>query len=126
LAAAREDPELRELQPIGLYMSNSQNFSVAVADVRIFDRYFPKARPMALILRPSKYGQTSAGFFLRERGSVTYFCAHEVSAHRDRQPIAQNLQGENRLANETARPEQAGTITAPPPNEAIGAWSRES
>jgi hypothetical protein len=131
LAAARKDPELGKLQPIGLYMSNSQNFSVAVADVRIFDRYFPKARPMALILRPSKYGQTSAGFFLRERGSVTYLCAHELSsstsesAHRDRQPISQNPQDENRLANETARPEEAGTIPAPPPDEAIGAWSRE-
>jgi len=132
LAVARKDPELGKLQPIGLYMSNSQNFSVAVADVRIFDRYFPKPRPMAFILRPSKYGQTSAGFFLRERGSVTYFGAHQVSssgsesAHRDRQPIAQNLQDENRLANELARSEEAGTIIAPPPNEAIGAWSRES
>ena len=132
LAAAREDPELRELQPIGLYMSNSQNFSVAVADVRIFDRYFPKARPLALILRPSKFGQTSAGFFVRERGSVTYLCAHEVSsstsesAHRDGQLIAQSPQDENRPANEVARPEEAGTITAPPPNEVVGAWSRES
>jgi hypothetical protein len=132
LAAARKDPELGKLQPIGVYMSNSQNFSMAVADVRIFDRYFPKARPMALILRPSKFGHARAGFFLRERGSVTHFCAHEVSsstcesAQRDRQPISQNPQDENRLANETARPEEAGTITAPPPNEAIGAWSRES
>jgi hypothetical protein len=131
LAVAREDPELRNLQPIGLYMSNSQNFSVAVADVRIFDRYFPKARPMALILRPST-GETRAGFFLRERGSVTYFCAPEVSsstsesAHRDRQPIAKNLQDENRPANEAARPEEAPTITALPPNEIVGAWSRGS
>jgi hypothetical protein len=132
LAVARQDPELGKLRPIGLYMSNSQNFSVAVADIRIFDRYFPKARPMALILRPSKFSQTRAGFFIRERGSVTYFCAHEVSssisesAHRDRQPIAQNPQDENRPANEAAQPEEAGTITTPPPNEPICAWRRES
>ena len=132
LAVARKHPELGKLQPIGLYMSNSQNFSVAVADVRIFDRYFPKARPMALILRPTKYGQTSAGFFLRERGSVTYFCAHEVSfsasesAHRDRPPINPSPQDENRRANEPARPDETGTIIASPPKEAIGAWSRES
>jgi hypothetical protein len=132
LAVARKDPELGKLQPIGLYVSNSQDFSVAVADVRIFDRYFPKARPMALILRPSKFGQTRAGFFLRERGSVTYFCAHEVSSsnsestHRDPQPIAQNPRDENRLANEAARPEDACTITALPSDEVIGAWTRES
>ncbi len=132
LAVARKDSEIGKLQPIGLYISNSQNFSVAVADVRIFDRYFPKPRPMAFILRPSKYGQTSAGFFLRERGSVTYFCAHEVSssisesARRDPEPIAQNAQNENRLAHEPARPEEASTIIAPPPNEAMGVWSRES
>ncbi len=132
LAVARKDPELRNLQPIGLYVSNSRNFSMAVADIRIFDRYFPKARPMALILRPSKFGQTRAGFFLRERGSVTYFCAHEVSSsnsestHRDRQPIAQNPQDENRPTNEAARPEDAGAITALPPKEVISAWNRES
>ena len=132
LAVARKHPELGKLQPIGLYMSNSQNFSVAVADVRIFDRYFPKARPMALILRPSKFGHARAGFFLRERGSVTYFCAHEVSvstsesAERHRQPIAQNPQDENRPANEAARPEEADSITAPPQNAVIGAWRRES
>ena len=132
LALAREDPDLRKLQPIGLYMSNSQNFSMAVADVRIFDRYFPKARPMALILRPTKFGQTRVGFFVRERGSVTYFCADEVSssasesARRDRQPIAQNSPDENRPANEAARPEEAGMSTALPPNEVEGAWSRKS
>ena len=132
LAVARKDPELGKLQPIGLYMSNSQNFSVAVADVRIFDRYFPKARPMALILRPSKFGQTRVGFFVRERGSVTYFCADDVSSStsesvlRDRQSIAQNPQDQNRPANEVARPQEAGTITALPSNEVISAWSRES
>jgi hypothetical protein len=132
LAVARKDSEIGKLQPIGLYISNSQNFSVAVADVRIFDRYFPKPRPMALILRPSKYGQTSAAFFLRERGSVTYFCAHEVpsstseSAQRDPQPITPNPQDENRLANKPARPEEAATIIAHPPNKAIGAWRGES
>jgi hypothetical protein len=132
LAVAREDPALRKLQPIGLYMSNSQNFSMAVADVRIFDRYFPKARPVALILRPSKFGRTRADFFLRERGSVTYFHADEVSsstsesARRDRQLIAKDPQAENRPANAAARPGEAGTIAAGPPNEAVAAWSRES
>ena len=132
LAVARKDPELRKLQPIGLYMSNSQNFSMAVADVRIFDRYFPKARPLALILRPSKFGQTRAGFFLRERGSVTHFYAHEVSsstsesAHQDRQLLAQNPQDENRPANAGAQPGEAGTITALPPNEVVRAGNRES
>jgi hypothetical protein len=132
LAVARKDPELGQLQPIGLYMSKSQKFSVAVADPRIFDRYFPKARPMALILRPSKFGQTRAGFFLRERGSVTYFGANQVSsstsesAHRVRQPMAENAQDDDRPENQVARPEDVATVTAPPPNEAIGAWSRES
>jgi hypothetical protein len=132
LAVAREDPELGKLRPIGLYMSNSQNFSMAIADVRIFDRYFPKARPMALVLRPSKFAQTRADLFLRERGSVTYFFAHEVSsftsesAQRDRQPIAQNSQDENRPVNEAARREEADPITAPPQHAVIGAWRRES
>jgi hypothetical protein len=132
LAVARKDPELGKLQPIGLYMSNSRRFSVAVADPRIFDRYFPKARPMALILRPSTFGKTRAGFFLRERGSVTYFCADQLSsstsesAHRVRQPMAENAQDEDRRASQAVRPEEVGTITAPPPNEAIGAWSSES
>jgi hypothetical protein len=132
LAVAREDPELGKLRPIGLYMSNSQNFSMAIADVRIFDRYFPKARPMALVLRPSKFGQTRAEFFLRERGSVTYFYAHEVSsstsesAYQDRQLIADNHQAEYRPVNGAARPGEAGAIPALPPNEVVKAWSRES
>ena len=132
LAIARKDPELGKLQPIGLYMSNSQNFSMAIADIRIFDRYFPKARPLALVLRPSKFGQTRADFFLRERGSVTYFYAHEVSssvsesAYQDRQLIADNHQADHRPKNVAARPGEAGATPSLPPNEVVKVWSRES
>jgi len=132
LAVAREDPELGKLRPIGMYMSNSQNFSMAVADIRIFDRYFPKARPMALVLRPSKSGQTRVDFFVRERGSVTYFHAHEVSfstsepAHQDRQLIAKELKAEYRQANGVAGPEEADPIPALPSDEVVEAWSRQS
>jgi hypothetical protein len=120
LAVAREDAELRTLKPIGLYMSNSQNFSVAVADIRIFDRYFPKARPMALMLRPSKLGQTHACFFVRERGSITYFPATEVSSSTPELPhlagpIAPNPQ-----------PAEARASATPLPNEVVSPWIGES
>jgi hypothetical protein len=103
---------------------------VAVADIRIFNRYFPKARRMALMLRPLKCGETHAEFFVRERGRITYFCAHEVyisipeSPHRDGQPIAETPQ--NRPVNEIASAEQAGASTAPQANEVVAPWNRES
>jgi hypothetical protein len=121
---ARQDPELRSLDPIGLYMS-SQNFSMAVADVRIFDRYydrsFPKARHMAVVLRPWKFSQVRVGFFVKERTGIRYFCAQEVSSptsgspQREQATVSENSQSEDRLVEQAVPLVESGLTTGPSP-----------
>jgi proteasome lid subunit RPN8/RPN11 len=61
------DPELADMEPVGWYHSHTrEEIYFSPADVRLFDRFFPQAWQVALVVRPANLTPTRAGFFFRE------------------------------------------------------------
>jgi hypothetical protein len=72
LAAARKDPRLAHLEPVGWYHSHTRSeIFLSDKDLEIHQRYVPAAWQVALVLRPAALEPTRAGFFFREKdGSI--------------------------------------------------------
>jgi hypothetical protein len=69
LLAAKQDPELRSLQPVGWFLSHMRSgISLSAADLEIFDGYFGEPWQVTLVLLPAAEGTARAGFFVREAG----------------------------------------------------------
>ncbi len=67
LLAAKQDPVLQDLQPVGWFVSRSSgDISLNQADLEIYNGYFGEPWQVALILRPAATGAARAGFFARE------------------------------------------------------------
>lgn len=67
LEAARTEPELRGMTPVGWYHSHTRSeVFLSPQDLAIQDRYFPGRRQVALVLKPEPFGSARAGFFVRE------------------------------------------------------------
>jgi proteasome lid subunit RPN8/RPN11 len=66
------DPALAGLIPVGWYHSHTRSeIALSPRDMEIYDRFFPHAWQVALVLRPESYGAASAAFFVREhKGAV--------------------------------------------------------
>jgi proteasome lid subunit RPN8/RPN11 len=72
LDTSKNDPELLELQAVGWYVSHTRSeLLLSEKDLRLFERFFPEAWQIALVLRPNRFDPVRAGFFFRETdGSV--------------------------------------------------------
>ena len=72
LETARNDVDLRELEPLGWFHSHTRdNVKLTTADLDIYDRFFPGPWQVSLVLRPHMYEPTRAGFFFRQAdGSI--------------------------------------------------------
>jgi hypothetical protein len=69
LLAAKQDPELQSLQPVGWFLSHMcGDISLSDADIEIFDGYFGEPWQVTLVLLPVAEGSARAGFFVRETG----------------------------------------------------------
>ena len=70
LASAVKHPN--GLRPVGWYHSHTRTeICLTDADLQIHNRYFPETWQVALVLRPSTFHATRAGFFFREAdGSI--------------------------------------------------------
>jgi hypothetical protein len=69
LLAAKQDPGLENLQPVGWFLSNMRGgVSMSPSAVEIFDGYFTEPWQVTLVLLPAMSGTASAGFFVREPG----------------------------------------------------------
>jgi proteasome lid subunit RPN8/RPN11 len=67
LESCAGDPDLAGLEPVGWYHSHTrEEIHLSLADVRLFDRFFPQAWQVALVVRPANLTPTRAGFFFRE------------------------------------------------------------
>jgi hypothetical protein len=71
LLAAKQDPVLQDLQPLGWFVSRpggdiSLNISLNQADLEIYNGYFGEPWQVSLILQPTGSGVARAGFFARE------------------------------------------------------------
>ena len=70
LLAAKQDPELRSLQPVGWFLSHMRGgILLNAADLDIFDGYFGEPWQVTLVLLPAAERTARAGFFVREAGS---------------------------------------------------------
>jgi hypothetical protein len=69
LLAAKQDPELQSLQPVGWFLSHMRgDISLSAPDLEIFDGYFGEPWQVTLVLLPMTEGAVRAGFFVREEG----------------------------------------------------------
>jgi len=66
LLASGGDAELAGLEPAGYYHSHTrEEIRLSDADVRLFNRFFPRPWQVALVVRPANLAPTRAGFFFR-------------------------------------------------------------
>jgi len=69
LELARRTEELKELQPVGWFVSHPRTgISLSASDLEIYSSFFPYLWQVALVLQPIAKAPTRAGFFVREAG----------------------------------------------------------
>jgi hypothetical protein len=67
LEGVEDDPTLQGMEPLGWYHSHTRSpILLGDSDVQLYDRHFPDAWQVALVLKPQTGGPTRAGFFFRE------------------------------------------------------------
>jgi proteasome lid subunit RPN8/RPN11 len=67
LQSWRGDAELAGLEPIGWYRAHTRSeVFLSDADLAFFNRFFPQPWQAGLIVRPTSFAPTRAGFFFRE------------------------------------------------------------
>jgi len=72
LEVARANPELKDLRPVGWFVSHPHG-AVAMnsSDLEVHSGFFPESAQVTLVMRPTEGGRADAGFFVREAdGSV--------------------------------------------------------
>ena len=67
LAQASGDRELEGMVPVGFYHSHTRSgILLTEKDAELFDRHFPEAWQVALVVRPYQFEPSRGGFFFRE------------------------------------------------------------
>jgi proteasome lid subunit RPN8/RPN11 len=67
LEMARQNPDLKDLRPVGWFVSHSRgDVSLSDSDLEIYNGFFPEAWQAALVICPKGSGRAQAGFFMRE------------------------------------------------------------
>jgi hypothetical protein len=72
LEVARANPELKDLRPVGWFVSHPNGaLAMTASDLEVHAGFFPESSQVTLVIRPTGGGQAEAGFFVREPdGSV--------------------------------------------------------
>jgi proteasome lid subunit RPN8/RPN11 len=67
LEVARQNPDLKDLRPVGWFVSHSRgDVFLSDSDLEIYNGFFPEAWQAALVICPKGSGRAQAGFFMRE------------------------------------------------------------
>jgi proteasome lid subunit RPN8/RPN11 len=67
LLSSQMDTALAEMEPVGWYHSHTRDeICLTESDVALFNRFFPAAWQVALVVRPANLAPTRAGFFFRQ------------------------------------------------------------
>lgn len=80
LEVARQNPDLKDLRPVGWFVSHlSGEVALSASDLETYYGFFPEAWQVALVIRPQGSGRAQAGFFVREtdgklQSEKTYHC----------------------------------------------------
>ncbi len=73
LRSWRSDTELAALEPAGWYHSHTRSeIFLSDRDLEFFERYFPLAWQVALVVRPASFAPPRAGFFFREADGAVH------------------------------------------------------
>jgi hypothetical protein len=69
LRAAKADPELAEWEPLGWFVAHTRS-DLAVGDQELawFDRFFPDAGNIAVLVKPERFQPTRFAFLIRKQG----------------------------------------------------------
>ena len=72
LQRAELDEELRHLEPVGWFVAHTRSqLTLADRELVVFDKFFPGARKITLLVKPERFQPTRFGFLVRhEDGSV--------------------------------------------------------
>jgi hypothetical protein len=80
LEVARQNPDLKDLRPLGCFVSHVHGeVSLSTSDLEIYNSFFPEACQVALVICPMGSGRARAGFFVREANDkvvpeASYLC----------------------------------------------------
>jgi hypothetical protein len=70
LELARQNADLKDLRPVGCFISHVRSgVSLSASDLEIYNGFFPDSWQVALVICPKGSGNAEAGFFLREADS---------------------------------------------------------
>lgn len=69
LELARQNADLKDLRPVGCFLSHMQEgVCLSASDVETYNGFFPESWQVALVIRPQAERRAEAGFFFREAG----------------------------------------------------------
>jgi proteasome lid subunit RPN8/RPN11 len=67
LEVARQNSDLKDLRPVGWFVSHLHaGVSLSASDLETYNGFFPESWQVTLVICPQGRGQAQAGFFLRE------------------------------------------------------------
>jgi len=76
---ARRNPELKDLRPVGWFVSHHQGVAMTQSDAEIYSGFFPESSQVTLVIQPTGDGRAEAGFFVRNSdGSVQAESSHKT------------------------------------------------
>jgi hypothetical protein len=108
LEMARQTPDLKDLRPLGWFVSHWRgDVGLSASDLEIYNGFFPEAWQVTLAICPQRGGVARAGFFVRETGnqvkSEASYHAFDLRPLR-LPPIAANRAAAEPVAMNTAAP----------------------
>ncbi len=80
LELARQNADLKDLRPLGFFISHlREGVSLSASDLEIYNGFFPDTWQVALVICPKGSGHAEAGFFVREaedklQAEASYHC----------------------------------------------------
>ncbi|MGD0200691.1 MAG: hypothetical protein ABSD27_08080 [Bryobacteraceae bacterium] len=136
LYAARREPELEGMEPVGWYHSHTRSaIALSPRDLEVYNSYFPQRWQIALVMRPEQLGPARAGFFFREPdGSIQAETSYEeltVHPRRHRliapeaEPFPEAGAGGSETLPDEAEADEPEVAGAPPVEPAAAAAALE-
>lgn len=118
IRGSADDPQLGQLQPVGLFISHSRrDFKVLEGDWRLVESLLPQKSPLLVLVKPEKFKPTQFAFVLHGEAPVEGFALPSLRPARvepkavpDYEPVAQKLPDDRELP---------GPKAEPPPDKAV-------
>jgi hypothetical protein len=89
LEVARANPELKDLRPVGWFVSHPNGgVAMTASDLEVHDGFFPELSQVTLVIHPTGGGRAVAGFFVRAaNGSMRSDASYQDFVLSSLQPL---------------------------------------